>query len=171
MSFLTPYLTYIKIGALLAVCGAIFGVGYHMGGLGPKASLADLKSSYAQAVADALVKNQKDKDAYESKLKDIDNDSVKAKADSDARVATLIASLRSYQAALSHPVSTNPPSPSTVPIASAGAGSTGEIADLISQLAVAQQQVDSAVAGAIRACTNDSAELTAAQAERRALNR
>lgn len=171
MSFLTPYLAYIKLAAILIVAGAIFGVGYHMGGLSPTAALATLKLSYAQESAVAVAKNQSDKDAYESKLKDIDNESLKTKADSDARTATLIASLHDYQASLStRTVPQGSSITSTVPAASSGASSASSLTVLIGQLADAQQQVDRSVAGAIRACTNDSAQLTGAQAERRALN-
>jgi hypothetical protein len=48
-------LTYLKWGGLLALVLAAAGAGYHFGGLGPKAALADFQSQEAQNTATAVL--------------------------------------------------------------------------------------------------------------------
>lgn len=59
---LNPYLIYIKIGAAVALAAVLIGTGFHFGGLGPKAEMAELKAQQAkedsnrsQAIATAVL--------------------------------------------------------------------------------------------------------------------
>lgn len=49
---------YIKIGAAVALLAAVFGLGWHLGSMGPKVALAELQMAQAAAVAEAVVAEQ-----------------------------------------------------------------------------------------------------------------
>lgn len=78
MSFLTPYLMYIKIAGVLAILGIVGGTCYHYGSL---SSQEKLQADHAAQLA-AVVKGFTDKEAAEAAQRKIDN-SAQVKHDQD----------------------------------------------------------------------------------------
>lgn len=49
---------YIKLGAVVALLAAIFGLGWHLGSLGPTAALATYTLAQTKVVADAVIQER-----------------------------------------------------------------------------------------------------------------
>lgn len=148
MSVLTPYLTYIKIGAAVVVLGVVSGASFHFGGMASKTALEGFKAEQSANTAKAVLAER---------------------ASAAAELSRVNAILKGYQDAPIDPIALSVGSrvleyariaDCPVPAArsdSGGVASTGKVP--IGPSEVGQALTDLAVA-----CSQDAAELTALQA-------
>lgn len=148
MSILTPYLTYIKIGAAVAVLAAVAAASFHFGGMTSKTALADFQAEQSANTAKAVLAERASAAIELARVNAI------LKGYQNAPIDPIALSIGSrvleYARIADCPVPAargNPgaaPSPSKVPIG------PSEVGQALDDLAVA--------------CSQDAAELTALQA-------
>lgn len=72
---MTPLL-YAKLGGALAIIAAIFGLGWHLGGLSGQADVARLERDQAQALAKAYSEREAKESAYAKEISQLKTDSL-----------------------------------------------------------------------------------------------
>lgn len=145
---IAPYLTYVKIGAVLALLGAVAAGGYHFGGMASKTALEGFQAEQSANTAKAVLAERAAGAAELARVNAI------LKGYQDASIDPIALSVGSrvleYARVADCPVPGAGGHPSGTPSASPVTSSASEVGQALTDLAVA--------------CSQDAAELTALQA-------